>query len=568
MAKRLSVLLFVLILLLSACSRNGNPVGTNPTPTPSSETSALNPTGTEAPVETDPLPPPETEAPQPPEESHSASVTAGGYRVEIDSSQYSPYQPPEEKYIRPEGVDLSEFHPENATGKVYPYVSSLLYSSDGVYGYRYGFFDSTGTLVTDGIYTECNPMVMYDYDSDYYTASCNYPLWSVGRPGDIRMVHYEDEDYSYDYPEGNILYGVVAMDGSFSIPCEFVSVNAREDRIICCRSYSTNDYAVYDLQGNLVLTSSKLFTQPADWTYFDYGDGLYLVAFCYNDYANEMYFCNAAGERILGPYTGADSFTNGLAPVSTDGKYFGYIDKSGSWVIPPRYTYCGTFRDGRAIVRIGEDTNAVIDQNGRELLRSDEGWFSRTKCGFEHYTEDGFCAFYDLDGNELLSGYGQWACLSETIFYKRQGDDVILHSLDDSIPDLTVPGVTYMQSGMVFYDGQVRKGFYNNDYPFDTVYYVPEDLSEYVALEQTDRRTGDSTVYENADQMTGETYYIFWEDSQWGILNASFELLSVKSREYPIIFDGLIRNVGELACTYRNLEGELIFSFPYTDGGD
>ncbi|MBQ1755306.1 MAG: hypothetical protein IIZ96_01100, partial [Oscillospiraceae bacterium] len=110
MRTRLLPILCVLALLLSACTADGKPSAATasvPVSGPTDETAA-------------PTAPPTEPAPDP-----SGSVTPGGWQVYTDPSAYRPAEGA--LYTRPTGVDLREFHPENANGRVYPYYTDTLY---------------------------------------------------------------------------------------------------------------------------------------------------------------------------------------------------------------------------------------------------------------------------------------------------------------------------------------------------------------------------------------------------------------------------------------------------------
>lgn len=64
-------------------------------------------------------------------------------------------------------------------------------------------------------------------------------------------------------------------------------------------------------------------------------------------------FVNRAGKTVIGPLDGVEfkpgGFSEGLAVVSVGGK-FGYVDKTGSLAILPKFDYAGAFSEGRAFV--------------------------------------------------------------------------------------------------------------------------------------------------------------------------------------------------------------------------
>lgn len=86
--------------------------------------------------------------------------------------------------------------------------------------------------------------------------------------------------------------------------------------------------------------------------------------------------------RVLFKFEGVDiydvdRFYEGRALVKDpQTKLYGYIDKSGNWVIPPKYAFALRFSDGWASVCVREQTQcAYIDRQGEVMLKMDQwGW--------------------------------------------------------------------------------------------------------------------------------------------------------------------------------------------------
>ena len=297
MRTRLLPILCVLALLLSACTADGKPSATTasePVSGPTDETAA-------------PTVPPTEPAPDP-----SGSVTPGGWQVYTDPSAYRPAEGA--LYTRPTGVDLREFHPENASGRVYPYYTDTLYEDTGdgqswACGHHAGFVDETGTIVTDGVYSSIS--VLFDGLNEYdpYAESPRLPLWRTGQLESVTVV----DEGEYTYPVGEIRYGVVAMDGSFSIPCEYVGIQPFSDRFLCNRSWDKPDFLVFDLSGNVLITSRELIPGKCDWCHVSYTEGLYLVCSGLRDGTEEYRFVDESGTPVLGPYRFANVFHGALA---------------------------------------------------------------------------------------------------------------------------------------------------------------------------------------------------------------------------------------------------------------
>jgi hypothetical protein len=104
-------------------------------------------------------------------------------------------------------------------------------------------------------------------------------------------------------------------------------------------------------------------------------------------------------------------FSDGLAPVSVDDKY-GYIDRTGRFVISPQYVNAGTFSDGVAWVVIQDDSSqqrfkyGIINTSGAVTPASQLPVHSPTElpkpfseglAAFVHHTPT---KYWDMAGNE------------------------------------------------------------------------------------------------------------------------------------------------------------------------
>lgn len=66
-------------------------------------------------------------------------------------------------------------------------------------------------------------------------------------------------------------------------------------------------------------------------------------------------------------------FSEGLACVDVDGKY-GYIDKTGKFVIEPQFSYAGSFSDGLALFSDGKGGLGYIDKKGKVVIKPKYEW--------------------------------------------------------------------------------------------------------------------------------------------------------------------------------------------------
>ena len=64
------------------------------------------------------------------------------------------------------------------------------------------------------------------------------------------------------------------------------------------------------------------------------------------------------------------SFSEGLTQVKINGKW-GYIDKTGEYVVQPQFSRADSFYRGLALV-ISDGTKAYIDKTGKFIWKSSE----------------------------------------------------------------------------------------------------------------------------------------------------------------------------------------------------
>ena len=97
-------------------------------------------------------------------------------------------------------------------------------------------------------------------------------------------------------------------------------------------------------------------------------------------------------------------FTGGLARAYSQGKW-GYVDKSGQFLIEPRFDYTWDFSGPTAVVHLGE-RSLVIDRTGKVVVEMEiPARLEETFDGLTSFTPDGnysgFCGYLRQDGHPL-----------------------------------------------------------------------------------------------------------------------------------------------------------------------
>src|SRR5688572_2159759 len=87
---------------------------------------------------------------------------------------------------------------------------------------------------------------------------------------------------------------------------------------------------------------------------------------------NKIGFINSSGKVVIEPQFAAagNFYEDGLAPARKDG-YYGYIDTTGKYVLPPIYDYAHDFMQGLAKV-YKRSGSVYINTKGKELFHGIE----------------------------------------------------------------------------------------------------------------------------------------------------------------------------------------------------
>ena len=550
---------------------DGNPVSVVPA-SPSDPELSNNPTGATDPVA--PVPPAEPVNPVVPTEP------ASGTRVKVwtDDSKYTAFRLPEAKYTRLREGPMTEFEPMQGLGAVYPYAAAPIFSkgADGgyswLYGYHWGLADQNGRLLTDGIYIDVDSVEYIDYNVEPYE-STPLPYWDVTQVQNAQSHTVKEGDYSWSYADGDMLHGLVAKDGSFATPVKYCSLSACSDCVIARTSWEDpKGVDVYDLHGKLLFTGADLPKVSGGSLSLEYGEGLFIASWGRYDgdeYRTENWFLDRTGKQVLGPYAAASAFSDGLACVSLDGTTYGYIDKTGAWVIEPQFTYSSSFRDGQAILEIDE-TQCVIDKTGRTVFSAEPGdYLTRTEFGYllERWTEFSSkqvcCDFTGKVLRELETDGSWWRQLTGGMFYSSDGEQVTICSVFDPDKSFTARG-DYVQPTYALKDGKPVFGFQIVGWEAERYTFVTEDLSESWAMTDLSYyNSGYLGFQKKLDPVTGKEIKMISDHGRVSAFDENDRLIgSCPSSTDAAVVNGLLRTITDFACTYTDAAGKTILCCP------
>lgn len=618
MRKTLPICLLLLSLLLSACAvalappeptEHTEAIPSTAPPASTAPTAPTEPTDPAAPSDTEPLadsfedlgqevtetpedllgspafweePDPPAEAPW--EEGNAAmagrDLPPGGFQVHTDYSAYSPYQTPEPRYtrLRPDWTD--HFIPSADYGAVYPFAGARFFSSepDGYSwegGALYGFIDRQGRILTDPVFDGASALGGYDPSDDSWRAK---PWWLVRQMGErIPNIWVDGEGNEQIWYSATARYGLISMDGSRALPCVYSGITGLEQGFVAYTGAPKTGFEVYGENGELRFTQAALgleLPEKAAWGSVSYGEGLYLVRIRRNPGLEEYWeedceywFCDPAGKPVLGPYAGAETFSEGLACVALEPGTYGYIDKSGAWVIEPQFYGSVSFRRGVVLQQDREDRQVALNRNGEVLLRCASGqWLEYAPCGFRlnrgeaaNFALD----YYDQSGKKLISGNDTLFCLDRDTFCWTDWNTGKTHVKRISTgEEIKLSQQEYMTSGDITWKGERVPGYIGYRNGLRT--QVPRDLSGSSQVKEGEgsspRDRPDDICL---DEQEGVYWYLARTETGWEGLCDDGRSLSIPFPAESLRPCGdLVRVITRNACLYTDLEGRVIFCCP------
>lgn len=216
---------------------------------------------------------------------------------------------------------------------------------------KYGYIDTTGAVVVPLEYDDAGNFsdglaVVFKYDAD---GSRKYSF--IDKTGTVVSL-----EYNYVGPfsdglakvqkqdaDGSYKNGYIDRTGAVVIPLEYDSAEDFSEGL--ARVEKDREYGYIDTTGAAIP-----LTQEYDAYAFNFSDGLAYVmkvaGRTEDDEIRKYGFIDKTGSLVIPlEYDRAYNFTDGLAPVMADGKY-GFIDKTGAVVVPLEYYTVGPVYGG------------------------------------------------------------------------------------------------------------------------------------------------------------------------------------------------------------------------------
>ncbi len=484
---------------------------------------------------------------------------------------------------------LTEVSPRDDYGLLIPYDGSSLYVSYGygpdgddedgysyLAGYMSGFFDTKGRLITDPVYNSIRVMDYYDVIERNEFSLPFYRAVKYDLPYDSAAFNSED----VTLPSENIHQQFIAKDGSFVSP-EFGYISGMRDHILCKSADETNDFVIYDLNAEIVMTYDELnkanngiiakkLNQGEYLSDVSYGDGYYV--FYFND--GYYYVDENTKKIVLGPYSYAEPFRDGRAFVR-NGDFASVIDINGKDYIGSGYDMAELLDNGYAVGK-NDSVTVLYDNDGKELrkfpacnsigvydwgfyqnFQSDNGWYY---------------IYYDNDGNELLNDEENiWNCGEKSPIAYAYGTKNGPEKLDAEnsegiwLKNLLTGKSLFIEGASYAYPFYTIEG--TADVPYIKVTtYTNDDLdsSESIYDEALKEVFHVDNGYINitSDVLTNEWLFVGDDPSatSFKLYDKSFRLLT-ENESYPEVYDSYIVNTCDNASIGFDPKGNEIFCY-------
>ena len=112
-------------------------------------------------------------------------------------------------------------------------------------------------------------------------------------------------------------------------------------------------------------------------------------------------------EAIPFKFDWASTFIEDRAVAAIGDKY-GYLDKTGHWVISPIYgADTSSFSDGTAVVELASGKLGIINRHGAPIVSAEFDYAEPFSDGYALVENEGLQAFINPEGRELFSGFYQ-----------------------------------------------------------------------------------------------------------------------------------------------------------------
>lgn len=252
-----------------------------------------------------------------------AVAFAEGLAVVVKNGRYG--------YINKEGKEIVSPQYEDASG----FSEGLaVVKKDN----KNGFIDKTGHMVIEPTFDR----------------ACRVSVFSEG----LSPVYMQDGSAGY-----------IDNTGNFVIPPVFTYVSAFSEGLALVQPQGTNRYGYINRKGEIVIEPKYELSLP-------FCEGVATVKMLKPDGNVSFSIIDKTGKTIAGDlrYSFTGIFQEGLAGVESYDHRWGFIDKNGREIIPPRFASVRLFHNGLSMIQTGslftELNTGYIDKSGNIVVNS------------------------------------------------------------------------------------------------------------------------------------------------------------------------------------------------------
>lgn len=337
--------------------------------------------------------------------------------VQTNYSQYAPREALLPKYI-PAAEPCYDLVASDSYGAIYPYAGLSTSTEFSGSRFQYGMVDARGQILTEPVYSQVELLWHWD---DYTGFSQSHPYW-------ILEKQIVDEDYNYTF-----LYAVANQDGSVVTECSYSAISWGDGYILAVDTAGEQPrFDIFDSEMQLYLRSEDIpALEQIPKNYLNYfsaelSDGMFLF-YCTDESGQSLYyFTDLQGETLLGPYSYAEQFIDGIALVQDSYDTYGYINKSGEPCFPYSFTYCSGFREGVAVVGDVNGTRSLVDREGNVILREGEWQTLYRTQDIYGLQEEGIVNYYNARGELIYEDIPyNWDYLGHGIFSDWENELIV-----------------------------------------------------------------------------------------------------------------------------------------------
>lgn len=493
--------------------------------------------------------------------------------VFTDWSKLDDYQATENHYTRYYAEYTDRLLPvEGGYGSaLLPFAGAVLATEWGVDEYRYGLVTTAGEVVCDPVYDSIYRPSYYDYDQE-------------------RAVELEDvliltktrltEDYDPNtYQAGERCYTVAAADGSWLLEEEYRNSWTLSDGRLLLMD-QTGKLWFCDSEGRLErspldLEQSSLYGElfallGEDWMQESvFEDGMFsLPSYDPETGGNDgcwLADAQTGQTKFLPDVSYCYGWSGGYGTAGNlDQTLYGYLDRSGAWVIPPQFRWANPFQGNYALVALSDGTTALIDRTGAVVLEPQGDQWARMEASDGSVT---YWDYYMCNAQWLVYGVydetlqpvdhpavGEYLDAVYTVAALREESTWTLYDGGDTW-QFEAEGAEMLDD---YADGRVAFRSQNGSGIYDCAagtWIVPFGTYAYF-YRTTD---GATTVYCGSRMNSSGVFYdVLGEDGR----------CLARTREGVLVWNGLIRVIDNDSCAWLDGDGNVVFRWVFTLGTD